>query len=58
MGAGTSGPGANLGADTIVLPRASKEAIPRPKLNLGDFLEFPRFLPDSSGIVPPKMEDC
>jgi hypothetical protein len=36
----------------------NEEAIPRPKLDVGDFLEFLGFLPDSSGIAPQEMEDC
>jgi hypothetical protein len=43
---------------SLVLPRANQEAIPGPKLNVGNFLEFLGFLPDLSGIAPPKMEDC
>ena len=42
----------------FVLSLMNEEAIPRPKLDVGDFLEFLGFLPDSSGIAPQEMEDC
>jgi hypothetical protein len=49
--------GESWGGYFVLLP-ASKEAIPRPKQKSGDFLEFSDFFPASSGIAPPKIEDC